>query len=193
MARKIYPGNFVSVQDSYDPTGLLLPPFLYYRVCGTVDISSTNTTTKFTLTIPSANNTDPNKTFPTGFRVPTGAFLLRKGFRIPTTNLDGEVATLVGTNTDKLFVGSAVSETGAHVCTAGSDKYASGGYALDALAPNALGGDADMFLWVANAAGNAAGTAPTASKGTMRLVWDVVYAMADEVITLDEIPNGYKV
>jgi hypothetical protein len=192
MSRLIYPGNYVSANDSLEPVGVLWPPYEYYRVAGYVDIGPANVLTSFGITIPSSNNTDSDKTFPSGYSVPTGAFLLRKAIRVPATNTAGKAATLVGTNTDKLFLGAAIGETGAHVVTAGSGKYAAGAYALDAFAPAALGGAASFLLRVANSAGNAAGTAPTSSLGTIRIVCELIFAKSAPVITLDDIPNGNK-
>lgn len=192
MVRKILPGNYVNINDSYNPVGVANPPFVRFRICGFAEIGPDNTAITFPLVIPSVNNTDPDKKFPAGFTIPAGAYVLRYGFRVPDVNTDGdEGVTLSGTNGHQLILGpSLVAAAGATIAAA-SNKFGVGPIALDARSPSILGSPASILLRVANGAG-AAGVAPVSSKGTLRLPWEIIYEIPDDVINLEHIPNGNK-
>ncbi|WP_017302605.1 hypothetical protein [Nodosilinea nodulosa] len=191
MARKIFPGNYVNNQDSYDPVALAIPPFLRYRICGYFEIKNGNTDTTFSLIIPSVNNTDPNKTFPSGWTIPVGSYVMRYAYRLPSTNTDGEAVTVGGTNSHELILGPDLDDTKGGTIVAASSTFAAGTAKLDVFSPTKTTGALAIKLRVADGSG-AAGAAPSVSKGTVRIPAEIVYAVSDDVITLEEIPNGYK-
>jgi hypothetical protein len=192
MPQIIYPGNFTGPLDPRVPIGLYEPPYLTYRLTGYVDIASSNTLTQFNLLTPSPNNTDPDTVYTAGLTVPGGAILRRRAIRIPSTNTAGKAATLVGTTDHRLVLGTGNTDSPGNLVLAASSAYAAGGYRVDAFAPSPSGGSAAFRLYVTNNANNAAGAAPTASVGTIRVLWEIVYSVSSEVVTIEEIPNASK-
>lgn len=192
MPQIIYPGNFTGPLDPRVPIGLYEPPFLTYRLTGYVDIASTNTLTQFNLLTPSPNNTDPDTVYTAGLTVPSGAFLRRRAIRIPSTNTAGKAATLAGTTGNRLTLGTGNTETAGNLVQAASSAYAAGGYRSDTFAPSALGGAAAFRLYVSTTGNDGAGAAPTASVGTIRVLWEIVYSVSSDVVTIEEIPNANK-
>jgi len=192
MAHVIYPGNYTAPLDVLQPVGVYDPPFVKYRLTGYVDIASTNTLTQFDLLSPSVNNRDADKVYTAGLRVPTGSFILRRALRIPSINTAGNAATLVAANTNRLVLGTANTDTAGNLVVGASTVYAAGPYASDTWSPTVLAANADFRLYVALTGNNGAGTAPTASAGTLRVLWEIVYASPSDVVVIDEIPNASK-
>lgn len=190
MTRKVLPGNFVAANDSYNLVGLQIPPFIHYRVTGYFEIANGNTATTFPLIIPSPNATDPAKTYAAGWTVPIGAYVTRYAYRLPTTNTDGATVTVGGTTGHELILGPSLDDTAGATITAASSAFAGGTARRDVWAPTVVSGSAlAILLRVANGSG-AAGAAPTVSAGKIRIPAEICYAVPDDVITLDEIPNG---
>jgi hypothetical protein len=193
MAHYIFPGDFVAPLDSLQPVALYVPPFYTYRITGFVDIASTNTLTQFDLVTPSVNNTNPDKVYTAGLSIPAGAWVRRRAIRIPSTNTAGKAATLAGTTGNRLVLGTGNTDsTAGNMVQAASSAYAAGGYRIDTIAPTALGAAAALRLYVATTGNDGAGAAPTASTGTIRVLWEVVYQTSADVVTIDEIPNATK-
>jgi hypothetical protein len=137
MAKKIYPGNWVTELSSYQGQPVVaLPGRTYYQVIGYALVGATGGTS-FDITIPSPDLRQDDKPRPniTGLTVPAGANIYRVGIRVPDLRKDRGVGTafsgLVGTNTNRLKVADALANddtiTATAVSTTSSAVAVSGG------------------------------------------------------------------
>jgi hypothetical protein len=199
MAKKIYPGNWVTELSSYQGQPVVaVPGRVYYQKIGYALISSTGGTS-FDVTIPSPDlrQDDKPRANITGLVVPTGAKVYHVGIRVPDLRKDRGVGTatsgLVGTNTNRLKVASAVNTTATGVISAtaiGTDSSAVAvasatvapvGSTFGVITPAALSGDLTLKVYVTDNTGASAGSAVTSSaEGGTPVIVEVAYYVDDD-------------
>lgn len=207
MAKKIYPGNYVNRLSSYQgqPVGAI-PGRVYYHVTGYALVTSTGATS-FDVIIPSPDRRadDRPRASITGLVVPTGAKVYSLGVRVPDMRKDRGLSTafsgLVGTNTNRIKLASAVNTTATGVIGAtalGTDSSALavasttvapafnvfGAITPVAVTPSPL----TLKVYVTDSTGIAAGSnlTSTATGGTP-LICEVAYYLDDEVGDLGDV------
>jgi hypothetical protein len=207
MAKKIYPGNYVNRLSSYQgQPAICVPGRAYYHITGYALVSSTGATS-FDVTIPSPDKRGDDKPRAniTGLVVPVGAKVYDLGIRVPDMRKDRGVGTafsgLVGTNTNRLKLASAVSTTatGQIAATAlGTDSSAvavasttvapvqSG---FGAITPVAITGSAlTLKVYVTDSTGTSAGSNLTSSlTGGTPIIVEVAYYLDDDVADLGDV------
>ena len=199
MAKKIYPGNWVTELSSYQGQPVVaVPGRVYYQKIGYALINSTGGTS-FDVTIPSPDlrQDDKPRANITGLVVPTGAKVYHVGIRVPDLRKDRGVGTatsgLVGTNTNRLKVASAVNTTATGVISAtaiGTDSSAVAvasatvapvGSTFGVITPAALSGDLTLKVYVTDNTGASAGSAVTSSaEGGTPVIVEVAYYVDDD-------------
>lgn len=196
MAKKIYPGNWVTTLSSYQGQPVVaVPGRTYYHKIGYALVSSTNTATELDVVIPSPDmrGDDKPRADITGLTIPAGANVYHVGIRVPDMRKDRAIGSatsgLVATNTDLLAVrdavGSASSTISATVVSTGNLTAASATVApssstTDLATSAALSGNETLQVIVRNAADNAAGTALTSTAdGGTPIIVEVCYFTGD--------------
>ena len=118
MAKKIFPGNWVTTLSSYQGQPVVAQPGRqYYQKIGYALVDSTGGT-EFAVTIPSPDLRADDKVRAniTGLTLPAGANVYHVGLRVPDMRKDKGVGTatsgLVGTNTDTIAVKPAAGDAG---------------------------------------------------------------------------------
>ncbi len=198
MAKKIYPGNWVTELSSYQGQPVVaLPGRTYYQVIGYALVGATGGTS-FDITIPSPDLRQDDKPRPdiTGLTVPAGANIYRVGIRVPDVRKDRGVGTafsgLVGTNTNRLKVADALANddtiTATAVSTTSSAVAVSGGTVAPVanskglITPVALTGAETLKVFVTDSTGTAAGSTLTSTAtGGTPIVVEVCYYIEDVV------------
>lgn len=213
MAKSIYPGNYVNRLSSYQGQPVIaLPGRIYYHLTGYALVTSTGATS-FDVIIPSPDlrTDDKPRANITGLVVPVGAKVYQLGIRVPDMRKDRGVGTaasgLVGTNTNRLKLASAVgtTATGQIAATAlGTDSSAVAvasttvapvQSAFGAITPVAITGSAlTLKVFVTDSTGAAAGSnlSSTQTGGTPIIV-EVAYYLEDDIADLNEIGVPYVI
>lgn len=196
MAKKIYPGNWVTELSSYQGQPVVaVPGRTYYQIIGYALVTSTGGTS-FDVIIPSPDlrGDDKPRANITGLVVPAGANVYHVGLRVPDMRKDRGVGTatsgLVGTNTNRLkladalanddtITATAVSTTSSAVAVA-STTVAPVGTTKGLITPVALTGAETLKVYVTDNTGTAAGSTltSTATGGTPIIV-EVCYYTED--------------
>ena len=201
MAKKIFPGNWVTTLSSYQGQPVVaVPGRQYYQKIGYALVDSTGGT-EFAVTIPSPDMRSDDKVRAdiTGLTIPADANVYHVGIRVPDTrkNKDAGTATsgLVGTNTDTIAVKDAAASAAATISTTVVSTPTIA-VALTTIAPTSakkgeveaktLAGAETLKVYVRNAAGNGTGSnlSSTAAGGTPIIV-EVAYFVEDDVPDVD--------
>ena len=201
MAKKIFPGNWVTTLSSYQGQPVVaVPGRQYYQKIGYALVDSTGGT-EFAVTIPSPDMRADDKVRAdiTGLTIPAGANVYHVGIRVPDTrrNKDAGTATsgLVGTNTDTIAVKDAAASAAGTISTTVVSTPTIA-VALTTIAPTSakkgeveaktLAGAETLKVYVRNAAGNGTGSnlSSTAAGGTPIIV-EVAYFVEDDVPDVD--------
>lgn len=211
MAKSIYPGNYVNRLSSYQSQPVIcMPGRAYYHITGYALVGSTGATS-FDVVIPSPDRRadDKPRASITGLVVPTGAKVYYLGVRVPDMRRDRGVGTassgLVGTNTNRIKLASAVNTTATGVIGAtalGTDSSALA-VASTTVAPaaNAFGvitpvavtpNPLTLKVYVTDNTGAAAGSNLTSTTtGGTPLICEVAYYLDDDVADLEEVNTPF--
>jgi len=211
MAKSIYPGNYVNRLSSYQGQPVIaLPGRAYYHLTGYALVTSAGATS-FDVIIPSPDlrADDKPRANITGLVVPVGAKVYQLGIRVPDMRKDRGVGTatsgLVGTNTNRLKLASAVgtTATGQIAATAlGTDSSAVAvasttvapvQSAFGAITPVAITGSAlTLKVYVTDSTGTAAGSNLTSTQtGGTPIIVEVAYYLDDDIADLNEVAVPY--
>ena len=202
MAKKIYPGNWVTNLSSYQGQPVVAcPGRVYYHKVGYALVTSTGAT-EFAITIPSPDMRGDDKVRAniTGLTVPAGANVYHVGIRVPDMRKDLGVGTaasgLVGTNTDTIAVKDAAASAAGSITTSvvssptiavASTTIAPASAKKGIVTAAVLSGAETLKVYVRNAAGNAAGSALSSTQtGGTPIIVEVSYFIDDEVAGLDD-------
>ena len=201
MAKKIFPGNWVTTLSSYQGQPVVaVPGRQYYQKIGYALVDSTGGT-EFDVIIPSPDMRGDDKVRAniTGLTIPADANVYHVGIRIPDTrkNKDSGTATsgLVGTNTDVVAVKDAAASALGSITTSVVSTPGIA-VALTTIAPTSakkgvveaktLAGAETLKVFVRNAANNAAGSNLSSSAvGGTPIIVEVAYFVEDDVPGLD--------
>jgi hypothetical protein len=207
MAKKIYPGNFVTELSSFqDQCVVAVPGRVYYHKIGYALVGSTGAT-EFAVTIPSPDmrGDDKPRANLTALTLPAGAAVYKVGLRVPDMRKDVAVGTassgLVGTNTDTIALKDAAASAAATISTtvvstatiAVASTTIAPATALKAIAtPAILSGAETLKVYVRNAAGNGAGSNLSSTQtGGTPLIVEVCYYLDDAVPNLNSVNIPY--
>ena len=171
MAKKIYPGNWVTNLSSYQGQPVVaVPGRVYHHVVGYALVTSTGAT-EFAITIPSPD--------------------MRKDLGVGTA-----ASGLVGTNTDTIAVKDAAASAAGSITTSvvssptiavASTTIAPASAKKGIVTAAVLSGAETLKVYVRNAAGNAAGSALSSTQtGGTPIIVEVSYFIDDEVAGLDD-------
>ena len=195
MAKKIFPGNWVTQLSSYQGQPVVaVPGRTYFHKVGYALVGSTGAT-EFDITIPSPDRRSDDKPRPdvTGLTLPSGANVYHVGIRVPDMRKDrgaGSATTgLAGTTGDTIAIKDAAASAAATISTTvvstptiavASSTIAPSAATKGIVTPAVLAGDETLKLFVRNAAGNGAGSAlsSTATGGTP-IIAEVCYYVED--------------
>ena len=201
MAKKIFPGNWVTTLSSYQGQPVVAAPGRqYYQKIGYALVDGTGGT-EFDVTIPSPDMRADDKVRAniTGLTIPAGANVYYVGVRVPDLRKDRAVGSavsgLVGTNGDTIAVkdaaGSAADTISTTVVSTPTIAVANATIAPTSakkgvVEAKTLAGAETLKVYVRNAAGNGAGTAITSSQaGGTPIIVEVAYFVEDDVAGLD--------
>ena len=202
MAKKIYPGNWVTNLSSYQGQPVVAcPGRVYYHQVGYALVTSTGAT-EFAVTIPSPDMRGDDKVRAniTGLTVPAGANVYHVGIRVPDMRKDlgvGSAASgLVGTNGDTIAVKDAAASAAATISTTVVSSPTIAVASLT-IAPTSgkkgivtaavLAGAETLKVYVRNAAGNGTGSALSSTQtGGTPIIVEVSYFIDDDVAGLDD-------
>lgn len=205
MAKKIYPGNWVTQLSSYQGQPVVaLPGRVYYHITGYALISSSSATS-WDIKIPSPDRRGDDKPRAdiTSLVVPSGAKVYGLGLRVPDMRKDRSLGTafsgIVGTDTNELKVAIAIGNTENNI---GSDNNLSSNAAAVAVASSTIAPVSTLTSIITPVAQTAArtlkvfsdngsqsagsGMTSTATGGTPIIV-DVFYYLDDVVSDLDDV------
>ena len=202
MAKKIYPGNWVTNLSSYQGQPVVAcPGRVYYHKVGYALVGSTGAT-EFAVTIPSPDMRGDDKVRAdiTGLTIPAGANVYHVGIRVPDMRKDLGVGTaasgLVGTNSDTIAVKDAAASAAASITTSvvssptiavASATIAPASAKKGIVTAAVLSGAETLKVYVRNAAGNGAGSALSSTQaGGTPIIVEVSYFIDDEVAGLDD-------
>ena len=202
MAKKIYPGNWVTNLSSYQGQPVVAcPGRVYYHKVGYALVTSTGAT-EFAITIPSPDMRGDDKVRAniTGLTIPSGSSVYHVGIRVPDMRKDLGVGTaasgLVGTNTDTIAVKDAAASAAGSITTSvvssptiavASTTIAPASAKKGIVTAAVLSGAETLKVYVRNAAGNAAGSALSSTQtGGTPIIVEVSYFIDDEVAGLDD-------
>ena len=209
MAKRIFPGNFVSNLKSHDGgQGVVaIPGRVYYRKIGYALVDSTGGT-EFDVIIPSPDmrGDDKVRADDTGLTIPAGAVVYAVGLRVADTrkNKDAGSATsgLSGTNTDTIALkdaaASAADTISTSVVSTPTIVVADGTIAPSSakngvVSGSVLAGAETLKVFVRNAAGNGTGsTLSSSASGGTPIICEVSYYVEDEVATTDDTRLPYN-
>ena len=209
MAKRIFPGNFVSNLKSHDGgQGVVaVPGRVYYRKIGYALVDSTGGT-EFDVIIPSPDmrGDDKVRADDTGLTIPAGAVVYAVGLRVADTrkNKDAGSATsgLSGTNTDTIALkdaaASAADTISTSVVSTPTIVVADGTIAPSSakngvVSGSVLAGAETLKVFVRNAAGNGTGsTLSSSASGGTPIICEVSYYVEDEVATTDDTRLPYN-
>ena len=202
MAKKIFPGNWVTNLSSYQGQPVVAcPGRVYYHQVGYALVTSTGAT-EFAITIPSPDMRGDDKVRAniTGLTIPAGASVYHVGIRVPDMRKDLGVGTaasgLVGTNTDTIAVKDAAASAAGSITTSvvssptiavASTTIAPASAKKGIVTAAVLSGAETLKVYVRNAAANAAGSALSSTQtGGTPIIVEVSYFIDDEVAGLDD-------
>jgi hypothetical protein len=201
MAKKIFPGNWVTTLSSYQGQPVVaVPGRQYYQKIGYALVNATGGT-EFDVTIPSPDMRGDDKVRAniTGLTLPAGANVYHVGVRVPDLRKDRAVGSatsgLVGTTGDTIAVkdaaGSAADTISTTVVSTPTVAVAGGTIAPTSakkgvVEAKTLAGAETLKVYVRNAAGNGAGSALSSSEaGGTPIIVEVAYFVEDDVAGLD--------
>tara|TARA_Y100000994_G_scaffold125893_1_gene103347 strand:- start:5953 stop:6588 length:636 start_codon:yes stop_codon:yes gene_type:complete len=201
MAKKIFPGNWVTTLSSYQGQPVVaVPGRQYFQKIGYALVDGTGGT-EFDVTIPSPDMRGDDKVRAniTGLTIPAGANVYHVGVRVPDLRKDraigSAVSGIVGTNGDTIAVkdaaGSAADTISTTVVSTPTVAVANATIAPTSakkgvVEAKTLAGAETLKVYVRNAAGNGAGTAITSSAaGGTPIIVEVAYFVEDDVAGLD--------
>ncbi len=201
MAKKIFPGNWVTTLSSYQGQPVVaVPGRQYFQKIGYALVDGTGGT-EFDVTIPSPDMRADDKVRAniTGLTIPAGANVYHVGIRVPDLRKDraigSAVSGIVGTNGDTIAVkdaaGSAADTISTTVVSTPTVAVANATIAPTSakkgvVEAKTLAGAETLKVYVRNAAGNGAGTAITSSQaGGTPIIVEVAYFVEDDVAGLD--------
>jgi hypothetical protein len=201
MAKKIFPGNWVTTLSSYQGQPVVaVPGRQYYQKIGYALVDSVGGT-EFAVTIPSPDMRADDKVRAniTGLTIPAGANVYHVGIRVPDMRKDRAVGTatsgIVGTNTDTIAVKDAAasaagtistSVVSSPVLTVASTTIAPASAKKGEVEAKTLAGAETLKVYVRNAAGNGTGTAITSTQaGGTPIIVEVAYFVEDDVPDVD--------
>ena len=208
MAKKIFPGNWVTNLSSYQGQPVVaIPGRVYYHKVGYALVDSEGGT-EFDVTIPSPDMRGDDKVRAdlTSMTIPSGAVVYSVGIRVPDTrkNKDAGDATsgLSGTNTDTIALKDAAASAADTISTtvvstptiAVADTTIAPASAKNGVVTgSALSGAETLKVFVRNAAGNGAGStlSSTATGGTP-IICEVSYYLDDAVATTEDTHIPYN-
>ena len=202
MAKKIYPGNWVTQLSSYQGQPVVaVPGRQYFQKVGYALVNGTGGT-EFDVTIPSPDMRADDKVRAdiTGLVLPAGAAVYHVGIRVPDMRKDLGVGTaasgLVGTNTDTIAVKDAAASAAGSITTSvvssptiavASTTIAPASAKKGIVTAAVLSGAETLKVYVRNAAANAAGSALSSTQaGGTPIIVEVSYFTDDEVAGLDD-------
>ena len=201
MAKKIFPGNWVTTLSSYQGQPVVaVPGRQYYQKIGYALVNGTGGT-EFDVTIPSPDlrGDDKVRADITGLTLPAGANVYHVGVRVPDLRKDRAVGSavsgLVGTTGDTIAVKDAAASAAATISTTvvSTPTVAVAGGTIaptsakkGVVEAKTLAGAETLKVYVRNAAGNAAGSAlSSSSAGGTPIIVEVAYFVEDDVAGLD--------
>ena len=204
MSKRIYPGNFVTNLSSFQGQCVVaVPGRQYFHKIGYALVSSTGGTS-FDVIIPSPDKRDDDKPRANiiGLVVPDGATVYSLGLRVTDTRKEkdkGDAASgLVGTNTNRLKLASAVNSTAGGVISGSAlgTNSANLAVASTTIAPStgrfsaagtAVSGAKTLKVFVTDSAGTGAGSTLTSTAtGGSYIICEVSYYLDDDVATTDD-------
>ena len=208
MAKRIFPGNFVSNLKSHDGgQGVVaVPGRVYYRKIGYALVDSTGGT-EFDVIIPSPDMRGDDKVREniTGMTIPAGAVVYSVGLRVSDTrkNKDAGSATsgLSGTNGDTIALKDAdnsAADTISTTVVSTPTIAVSGGTIAPTSAKNGvvtgsvLAGAETLKVFVRDSGGTGTGStlSSTATGGTP-IICEVSYYLDDAVATVEDTRIPY--
>lgn len=210
MAKTIFPGNYVCRLSGYQNQAVLSEPGRqFYQVLGYALVGAVGATS-FPITIPSPDIRPDDKPRPdrVGLVLPIGSQLYSIGFRVPDLRRDRSVGTalsgLVGTNTNRLKLASALASDNTIAVGAASTNSASAAIASTTLAPLqvrqsiftpvALTSALTMQMLVTDATGTAVGSALSSNQvGGTPIIVEVNYMLDDDVAGIEDIKLPFRV
>ena len=208
MAKKIYPGNWVTQLSSYQGQPVVaVPGRVYYHVVGYALVDSTGGTS-FDVKIPSPDMRadDKPRADITSLVLPQGACVYHLGLRVPDMRKDRGVGTafsgLVGTNTNRIKVADALANDDAMTTSTLSTNSAAVAVASTTVAPVStaktvvtpvvLAGSETLKVYVTASNGTDAGSTLTSSlDGGTPIIVEVSYYLSDEVADLGDVRVPY--
>lgn len=208
MAKKIFPGNWVTNLSSYQGQPVVaIPGRVYYHKVGYALVDSTGGT-EFDVTIPSPDKRGDDKVRAdiTSMTIPAGAVVYSVGLRVSDTrkNLDAGSATsgLSGTNTDTIALKDAAASAADTISTSvvstpviavSGGTIAPSAVKNGVVAGSVLAGAETLKVYVRNSAGNGTGStlSSTATGGTP-IICEVSYYLDDAVATKEDTHIPYN-
>lgn len=212
MAKKIFPGNWVTNLSSYQGQPVVaVPGRVYYHKVGYALVDATGGTS-FDVKIPSPDMRADDKVRAdiTGLTVPSGAVVYSVGLRVADTRKDRGVGSatsgITATDTNRLKLASALNSTATGVISAtavgtdssdlqaASSTFAPGTGRFSAITGVATTTDLTLKVFVTTSTGTATGTAITSSAvGGTPIICEVSYFLDDAVASLDDTRVPYPV
>ena len=207
MAKKIFPGNWVTNLSSYQGQPVVaVPGRVYYHKVGYALVNSTGGT-EFDVVIPSPDMRGDDKVREniTGMTIPAGAVVYSVGLRVSDTrkNKDAGSATsgLSGTNTDTIALkddAASAADTISTSVVSTPTIAVSGGTIAPTSAKNGvvtgsvLAGAETLKVFVRDSAGTGTGStlSSTATGGTP-IICEVSYYLDDAVATVEDTRIPY--
>jgi hypothetical protein len=179
MASILNPGNVINYGGMTIPQGYNMGNVQVFTLFGYADVSAT-ATGEITMIIP---HPDQNRDNTEGLVVPTGSAIITRGLKVPAVNTDGDAATLVGTDTETIRLGSAVDDAdGAILTFSGTTMGGVEDVDVVTINPGSLSGSAETFnLW---AEGNI-----SASAGTIRVLGLIQFVQPIDFPSVELISN----
>ena len=207
MAKKIFPGNWVTNLSSYQGQPVVaVPGRVYYHKVGYALVDSTGGT-EFDVIIPSPDMRGDDKVREniTGMVIPAGAVVYSVGLRVSDTrkNKDAGSATsgLSGTNTDTIALKDAAASAAATISTTVVSTptiAVSGGTIAPTSAKNGvvtgsvLAGAETLKVFVRDSAGTGTGsTLSSSATGGTPIICEVSYYLDDAVATVEDTRIPY--
>ena len=196
MAKKIFPGNWVTQLSSYQGQPVVaVPGRTYHHVVGFATITSTGAAS-WDVTIPSPDRRGDDKPRAdiSGLTVPIGANVYHVGIRVCDTRKDRGAGTattsLTGTNTNRIKAASAIGDDGeitaTKVATSSADlpiaatTIAPTGATYGEVTPTTLTSAVTLKVWSTNSTGTVAGSNITSSAtGGTPVIVEVAYYIED--------------
>ena len=208
MAKKIFPGNWVTNLSSYQGQPVVaIPGRVYYHKVGYALVDSTGGT-EFDVIIPSPDMRGDDKVREniTGMVIPAGAVVYSVGLRVSDTrkNKDAGSATsgLSGTNTDTIALKDAAASAAATISTTVVSTptiAVSGGTIAPTSAKNGvvtgsvLAGAETLKVFVRDSAGTGTGsTLSSSATGGTPIICEVSYYLDDAVATKEDTHIPYN-